>query len=193
MDIGAGDGRYVYRLARRDPESFFVGVDPNAQALAGCSARAARKPARGGLANVAYVQAAVEGLPHELDGLAHEVHVSFPWGHLLRGLVVAEPAFLRGIPRICRRDALLQIVLTYSAAYESAMVVELGLPELSLDYIDSVLAPAYARHGLHIFERRLATPEDLREVATSWGKRLLARRRRDVYVIRARAMKGRQG
>ncbi len=88
--------------------------------------------------------------------------------------------------RIARQGVLLQIVLTYSAACEPAMVADLGLPELDLDYIDRVLTPAYARHGLRIFERRLLRPHELRDVATSWGKRLLSARKRDVYVIRAR-------
>lgn len=173
-------------MAGRNRDSFFVGIDPSGSSLAEISARAARKPARGGLTNVAYVQAAAEDLPHELDGLAHEVHINFPWGRLLRGLVLPEPDVLAGIARVARESALVRIVLTYSAAYEPATAAKLGLPELSIAHIDRVLAPAYARHGLHIFERRLASPKDLREVATSWGKRLLGRHRRDVYLIRAR-------
>ena len=137
---------------------------------------------------MAYVQAAAEDLPPELGGLAHEVHVNYPWGRLLRGLVLAEPALLEAIRRICRPRALLQIVLTYSAAHEPNVVAALALPQLNLDYIDGVLTPAYARFGLASFDRHVARPEELLDVATSWGKRLLASRDRDVYIIRARAV-----
>ena len=66
IDLGAGDGRYVYDSARHDPSRFYVAVEPNADALSEYAYRATRKPARGGVENVAFVVAAVERLPPEL-------------------------------------------------------------------------------------------------------------------------------
>ena len=37
-----------------------------------------------------FIQAAVEDLPPELDGVADEVHVHFPWGSLLRAVATGE-------------------------------------------------------------------------------------------------------
>src|SRR3972149_5097123 len=47
VDVGAGDGRFVYESARRDAERFYVAIDPDATALGEYAFRAARKPARG--------------------------------------------------------------------------------------------------------------------------------------------------
>ena len=48
IDVGAGDGRWAYDGARRDPESLYIGVDPDADSLADYAYRAGRKPSRGG-------------------------------------------------------------------------------------------------------------------------------------------------
>ena len=29
IDIGTGDGRFVYQSARRNPNKFYIGIDPN--------------------------------------------------------------------------------------------------------------------------------------------------------------------
>ena len=87
VDVGAGDGRWVYESARGDPSSVYIAIDPDGEALAEYAYRASRKPARGGIANAQFVVASVEKLPPELDSIADVVRVNFPWGSLLRGLM----------------------------------------------------------------------------------------------------------
>lgn len=84
MDVATGDGLFVYNSARRNPQTLFIGVDANSRPLQKISERIHRKPAKGGLPNVLFLQSAVETLPSELDKTANEVHVNFPWGSLLR-------------------------------------------------------------------------------------------------------------
>src|SRR5688572_11197679 len=105
IDLGTGDGRFVYRAARRDPGTFYIGIDADAGALEKISEKIHRKPARGGAPNALFVQAAVESLPAELDGVADEVHVHFPWGSLLRAVATGDPAALRGLRRLCAPNA----------------------------------------------------------------------------------------
>ncbi len=98
VDIGTGDGRFVYQSARENPKKFYIGIDPNVRPLEKISEKIYRKPAKGGAPNALFVQAAIEDLPAELDGVADEIHVHFPWGSLLRAVAtgdvvaVAEPA-----------------------------------------------------------------------------------------------------
>src|SRR2546426_7896288 len=42
--------------------------------------------------NVLFLQAAVEDLPAELDRVADEIHIHFPWGSLLRALLLGDQA-----------------------------------------------------------------------------------------------------
>jgi 16S rRNA (adenine(1408)-N(1))-methyltransferase len=77
VDIGTGDGLYVYRSARANPDKFYIGIDVQRRALEKVSERIHRKPERGGLPNVLFVQAPVEELPSELDDVADEIHIHF--------------------------------------------------------------------------------------------------------------------
>ncbi len=63
MDIGTGDGRYVYRSARTNPDKFYIGIDVQPKGLEKISEKIHRKPEKGGLPNVLFVQASVEELP----------------------------------------------------------------------------------------------------------------------------------
>ena len=83
IDIGTGDGFFVSECARQNPRKFYIGIDANTRPLEKISEKIHRKPSKGGLPNVLFLQAAVEDLPSELDGVADEVHVHFPWGSLL--------------------------------------------------------------------------------------------------------------
>ncbi|MGH9881869.1 MAG: methyltransferase domain-containing protein, partial [Pyrinomonadaceae bacterium] len=96
IDIGTGDGLFVYQCARQNPRKFFIGIDANPRPLEKISERIHRKPAKGGLPNVLFLQAAVEELPSELYGVADEVHIHFPWGSLLRALMLGEYEVLCG-------------------------------------------------------------------------------------------------
>jgi len=70
VDIGTGDGRFVYNSARANPSKFYIGIDANAKPLEKISMKATRKIAKGGLPNVLFIQAAVR---HALRSI-----VSFP-------------------------------------------------------------------------------------------------------------------
>ena len=78
IDIGTGDGRFVSAMAKRAPNKFFIGIDANVKPLEKPSMKATRKPNKGGLPNVMFVQAAVEALPEEFTGVADEIHIHFP-------------------------------------------------------------------------------------------------------------------
>src|SRR5215470_13310288 len=78
VDIGTGDGLFVCQSARQNPDRFYIGIDASPQALEKISEKICRKTAKGGLPNVLFVQATVEELPSELDGVADEVHIHFP-------------------------------------------------------------------------------------------------------------------
>src|SRR5690349_3100653 len=80
LDLGTGDGRYVYRQAQAHLDTFYIGVDATREHLAEYSAKVGKKPSRGGLPNVLYVLANAGALPEELTGLADVITINFPWG-----------------------------------------------------------------------------------------------------------------
>ena len=90
-------------------------MDATAEHLADYSARAGKKPSRGGLPNVLYVLATAEDLPAELHSLASAITINLPWSSLLAGLLRPDPTLLRSIARIAKPDARLDIYINTAA------------------------------------------------------------------------------
>jgi 16S rRNA (adenine(1408)-N(1))-methyltransferase len=187
IDIGTGDGLFVYQCARQNPRKFYIGIDANARPLEKISEKIHRKPAKGGLPNLLFLQAAVEDLPSELDGVADEVHVHFPWGSLLGAVATGNEAVLRSLRRICSAGALLEILIGFDPVRDVSQLKRLEIPSLSLDYIDSLLAPRYEKSGFAIIERGVLPQSEWANLQTSWARRLKGRAGRSLTYIIGRA------
>jgi 16S rRNA (adenine(1408)-N(1))-methyltransferase len=151
IDIGTGDGLYVYRSARAEPKRLYIGIDSNAENLAEVSRKAARKPAKGGAPNALFVRAAAEALPEELAGLADRVTIQLPWGGLLHAVMAPDVAVLRGIRALCRPGASLLVVA--------------GEP------ITDAVVPAYRAAGFAAQVAPMAAAE-VQKLRTTWAARL---------------------
>ena len=185
IDIGTGDGRFVYQSARRNPNKFYIGIDPNTRPLEKISEKIHRKTAKGGAPNALFIQSAVEDLPAELDGVANEVHVHFPWGSLLRAVATGDIGVMRSLRRICADDALLEVVIGIDPVRDQSEIERLGITPLTLEFIDSVLAKNYTVAGFEIIERGILTSSQ--SLDTSWAKRLQGNEQRQITFIIARA------
>jgi 16S rRNA (adenine(1408)-N(1))-methyltransferase len=172
IDIGTGDGRFVSAMARRHPDKFFIGVDANVKPLEKPSMRATRKPAKGGLTNALFVQAAVEDLPAEFDGVANEIHIHFPWGSLLGSVATGDEEILAGLRRIAAPDALLEIVVGIDITRDRIALERLGISELSDDYVEGELRSRYKAAGFEMSEHRILGEDEWRSFETSWARRL---------------------
>jgi 16S rRNA (adenine(1408)-N(1))-methyltransferase len=188
MDIGTGDGLFVYQSARQNPRKFYLGIDANPRPLEKISEKIHRKPAKGGLPNVLFLQAAVEDLPAELNGIADEIHIHFPWGSLLQAVTVGEEKALLNLRRLCAPGALLEVIIGLDAERDRAELERLQIPQLSLAHIDSVLVPHYRKAGFEIMERSERLPADWPDLQTSWAKRLQHGTKRSLIYIIARAV-----
>jgi 16S rRNA (adenine(1408)-N(1))-methyltransferase len=184
IDIGTGDGRFVYQSARENPTKFYIGIDANAKPLAKISMKTTRKAAKGGAGNALFIQARVEDLPNELNQTADEVHVHFPWGSLLRAVATGDPDALRNIRRIMVGGGLLEVVIGVDAERDRSEIERLQLPPVTLDYISSVLGPKYAASGFEIKEQGNLAADEWPHLRSSWARRLGGNdERRVVYFI----------
>src|SRR5687768_2836886 len=139
MDIGTGDGRFVYRSAQLNPRKFYIGIDAGRKPLEKISMKATRKPAKGGLPNVLFVQAAVENLPEEFDAAADEIHIHFPWGSLLRAVALGDKEILQSLRRISAPECLVEIIIGIDEERDKTEIEHLELPQFSLDYLENIL------------------------------------------------------
>jgi 16S rRNA (adenine(1408)-N(1))-methyltransferase len=183
IDLGAGDGRYAYERARVEPETLYVAVDPDPETMADYAFRASRKPARGGVENAVFVVAAVESLPPELKGIATLVRVNFPWGSLMRGLLEPQPAVLDAIALLLSSNGDIEVITSYHPEHDTNAFAGDSLPPLDDAYIQSTLVPAYEAAGFNVTDHRRMTQDEALNVPSTWGRRLLHARPRDVYFL----------
>ena len=188
IDIGTGDGRFVYQCARQNPEKFYIGIDAHPPALEKISEKIHRKPSKGGLPNLLFVYAAVEDLPSELDGVADEVHVHFPWGGLLRAVATGDRAVLCGLRRICAPDAWLEIIIGIDPQRDRSEINRLGLNPLSTEFLETVLVPRYRAAGFDVLEKGMLLPSEWPGLRTSWAQRLRGGAGRTLIYLIAQAI-----
>src|SRR5262245_21096357 len=130
------------------------------------ASRAAARPIdKGGLPNALFVVAAVESIPDELEAVADEVRVAFPWGSLLRGILGRDERALRGIARLATCGAPIRALVSITERDD------LGLGT------DVEPAP-YEAQGLRLIEVRPAGPGEVAPARASWAKPLPAGLRR---------------
>jgi 16S rRNA (adenine(1408)-N(1))-methyltransferase len=175
----------VYHEAKKNPTKLYIGIDSNSKPLEKISTKINRKPAKGGAANVLYVQAAAENLPEELNGIVNEVHVLFPWGSLLRTIATGDPDGLANIKRICAANASIRILFAIEKNKDQSEIERLALPELTMEYLNSVLVHLYELAGFDVTQANLISFSDLKTLPTTWAKRLQQNKNRSVFLLTA--------
>lgn len=183
VDIGTGDGRFVYAQAKENPNKFFIGIDANAKPLEKISMKATRKPSKGGLPNVLFLQAAVENLPEELNGVADEIHIHFPWGSLLRSVASGDEEILKNLKRIAAPECILEIIIGIDATRDRAEIERLELPALSIEYLETVLIPRYNAAGFEVIEKGVLNQSEWSRLETSWARKLQGNESRKVVYL----------
>ncbi len=127
VDFGTGDGTFVRRTAKVQPDALFIGVGAIADNLHRTSRRA--EP------NVLFGRLALDDAPGELAGLADGLTVLFPWGSLLSAVALAQPAPLARLRAMCKPGAEVRFVFEFAsdpraleALYEQAGFALCGQP-----------------------------------------------------------------
>jgi 16S rRNA (adenine(1408)-N(1))-methyltransferase len=160
LDIGTGDGRFVYQSARENPAKFYLGIDANAKPLQKISMKATRQPAKGGAPNLMFVQAAIENLPAELNDTADEIHIHFPWGSLLRAVATGDADVLKNLHRVSAPACLLEVVIGLDPMRDESEITRLELPPLTAEYLSTTLAPQYEGARFKIRESGVVAPDE---------------------------------
>ena len=190
IDIGTGDGEFVYKSARQNPDILYIGIDPVMDAMIPYSVKASKKASKGGLRNVLFVVARVEELPDELASTAARIVVSLPWGSLRDGIVKGDEAVLKNICRIARNSTTLDILVCYTDLYEEHEIERRNLPGLTYDYLNTIVRQRYETFGIDVVKIALWNNEMLKSLMTRWAKRLAYGKKREIFYLKCRVSKG---
>ena len=113
--------------------------------------------------------ASIETAPDELHDTADEVLALMPWGRLLHGIVCGDADICAGLRRVARDGGRLDVTVGTSIWREPVPLEIRNLPELTPDYVDSVLTERLARHGWRLTVVQWL-PGGVR--SSSWARRL---------------------
>ena len=155
LDLGTGDGRFVYYMAKQHPERFFIGVDACRENLHLSSRK--KRP------NALFVIANAQALPVELNGLVSHVTINFPWASLLEGLLTENDPLVYRLKSITRPCARMDIHLNGEALAAAGWTLESAAEQIQriLNAEGWTTKPASCM-DMHV----------LRSFPTTWAKRL---------------------
>lgn len=183
IDLGTGDGLFVWRLAKGKPDTAVIGIDAARESLKEGSARAVKKPARGGAPNAMFLCANVLKLDDSFNNTADVLSVNFPWGTLLQAVSIPFNDFIEKMADILKEGARLDQHINMHVFNDEEQRIALGLPVLDEDYLKNTVFPVYEKYGLQVQGHHFIPAGQKTEVASTWGGRLTRRSSRPTLVF----------
>lgn len=159
-------------MAKENPDSLIIGIDPCHKNLIDISAKILKKPEKGGLSNALFILANAENLPYELTNLVDKIYINFPWGSLLQGIVLFEEKIWNNIKKICKKNTTIEIIFGYNILYDKKEIDRLGLPILGESYLKYNMIPKIQNLGFKIMNIKKVSPKELNNYSTTWAKKL---------------------
>lgn len=190
IDIGTGQGSFIYKRAKENPEAFYLGLDAAVDNMVENAKKILKKPEKGGLKNVLYIVSSIENPPSELENIADHLYVNLPWGSLLEGVVKGGEDVMSKITFIAKNNASLKITTTYSVFHEEGEIAKRGLPELNNNYFENELSHLYNKFGIDINSINTLTCEDLKGFESQWAKKLAYGKQREIFGLECVVRKG---
>lgn len=179
IDLGTGDGRFAYKMAKEKTKALVVGLDPSKKLLEEFSKKANRER----LGNVLYAVGSIEMLPEELFGVADEVYINFPWGSLLAGIANASGKTIEDVSSLIKPGGRLEIIFGYSQSAEPSEVERLGLSDLSVGKVKNEVIPEFEKRGFRLIEVRELGKDAVFEISSTWGKKLSFGQKRKIFKL----------
>lgn len=181
LDIGTGDGRFVYESAKKNQKTLFIGMDPAQKQMEIFSRKANRKK----LNNCIFLVGSVEKIPNELYSCTDQIFITLPWGTLLEKTIKPGDDFANELNNLLKKDGMVEIILGYDVGLEPSEAKRLNLPNIDEKMILDNVIPALEKHFV-VEEMKALDKKELGKVNTTWAKKLKFGRDRLLYKIRIR-------
>jgi 16S rRNA (adenine(1408)-N(1))-methyltransferase len=180
IDLGTGDGRYVFKKAHEDAKTLYLGIDPAAKQLKKYS----RKAVRQGVENALFVVGSAEDLPNIPEGRANKLNIILPWGSLLDYVANFDSEIVGKIKKLVKPGGRLRIIFGYAPEREPSETERLNLEKLNETYIKEKLIPLYAENGFELEEYKELDQAELGQIETSWSRKLSYGQPRPMFLLK---------
>jgi 16S rRNA (adenine(1408)-N(1))-methyltransferase len=178
LDIGTGDGRFVFEKAIKNPKNLYIGIDPAENQLKIYSKKANRKK----LQNTVFAIGSIENLPPELFSLIDELYINLPWGTLLEKMVKMNELTAGNLSSITKKDGKMEIVFGYVPKFEPSETERLDLPDITEKENLEKILNSFSRY-FEITELRELDKKELGDLETTWAKKLKFGKDRKIHKI----------
>jgi 16S rRNA (adenine(1408)-N(1))-methyltransferase len=178
LDIGTGDGRFVFEKAIKNPKNLYIGIDPAENQLKIYSKKANRKK----LQNTVFAIGSIENLPPELFSLIDELYINLPWGTLLEKMVKMNELTAGNLSSITKKDGKMEIVFGYVPEFEPSETERLNLPDITEKENLEKILNSFSRY-FEITELRELDKKELGDLETTWAKKLKFGKDRKIHKI----------
>ncbi len=178
LDLGTGDGRFVFKNTLKNPNIFFVGMDPAEKQLSEYSSKVNRKR----MDNCMFVLGSIEDTPTELNSSFDEIYINLPWGSLLEKIVKINKIGIESIKNLLKENGRVFITLGYAPDLEPSETRRLDLPKIDEFFIQDQILPILRKNFSTVSLKKLSKKE-LGEIETTWAKKLKFGKDREIFRI----------
>lgn len=180
LDIGAGDGRYVYKCAQNERENFYIGLDPSEKSLEEYSKKAVKSK----IENVLFVVGSLEVFPIELvNNKADEISIILPWGSLLQAVANPTGETAAKLESLIKPGGTLKLLFGYDSSLEPSETKRLNLFPVTEGHVEKNIIPVFQQNGFSLSDFSTLSTEKLREIESTWGKRIALRQERPLFML----------
>lgn len=178
IDLGTGQGAFVYFSALDNKDNFYIGLDSCGDSMK----KYAIKQYKNKVNNLIYIIMNVQNIDSLLWNMFSEVYINLPWGSLLEGLFKEELGIIHNISKLLIDGGIIKICFSYNDKFEKIEIEKRNLPVLNDKYFNSVFRPLYYKYNIKIDDIDLISKNDI-PFESKWVKVLGESNRREFYII----------
>ncbi len=179
IDLGTGDGRFIYENAKTKHSMLFIGVDLLAESMREYSAKCEKQK----ITNAVYLIGSSDSFLPEAKELANTIYINLPWGSLLADCIKPSPEFIHSLGRVLKQQGTVVITLGYSEEFEQKEITRLNLPAINLETIKLSMVPMFTQNGFELNKITELSKEEIANIGSTWAKKLKFGNNRPVFTI----------
>jgi 16S rRNA (adenine(1408)-N(1))-methyltransferase len=178
LDIGTGDGRYIYKNALENPKNLYIGIDP-AKNLEDYQRQINRKR----LKNAQLIQSSIENYDPKVENFFDEISIILPWGNLLKYCVTVDKDFFQRISRWLKPGGELKVIFGFNEELEEKETKRLNLRDLNEKEVEFLKENYSTLPNLQMTKFENVFYLDLETIETTWAKKLKFGANRNYFTI----------
>lgn len=178
IDLGTGQGSFVYFNALENKDCFYVGLDSCRESMK----KYAIKQFKNKVENLIYVIMNAQNVDKVMENKFSEVYINLPWGSLLQGIFDEELGIINSISKISKTGCRINICFSYDEKFEKNEIEKRSLPVLNEEYFENQFKKVYDKHNI-VIENIEYIVKDKLNFISKWMKVLTESKSRKFYII----------